>query len=315
MTMNQKSNMKYRLTVALLFSVLVHATAVAALWAYPLFATAVGLRKIEFVEERYNRAILIDFSKPLAYPGGYAGFQAPQQVLDLDKVKAEAERRRRLEAQRREHERAAAAKREAEEKAKQAEQARNQAAPTPTPKPDGYAGGFGKINTAPIKDQVSRLYEAKKAGTLVLPEGRLRVGVEGKIKPDGSLVDYRIIISSNNPDIDRAALAILDAVSESHALGPLHQLTSLSLILDINEEAKLSVVGFTSSEQAAATIVDLATIALWGARRRKADDPGAMALINNIKVTRSGQRVQANIVMPRQAASDTLAKTMEKGKG
>src|SRR2546428_5279592 len=113
MAMDQKSKMRSRLALALLFSVIVHATAVAALWIYPTFATALGLRHIEFVEEEYNRAILIDFSKPLAYPPGYIGFRAPQQAADLDKVKAEEERRQRLEAKRRarEHERAEAAKR------------------------------------------------------------------------------------------------------------------------------------------------------------------------------------------------------------
>jgi hypothetical protein len=130
---------------------------------------------------------------------------------------------------------------------------------------------------------------------------------------DGSLADCRIIVSSGNPEIDRAALAILAAVSESRALGPLHHLTSLSMMLDIDQQAELSVVGFTGSEQAAASVVDLANTALLFARFRKAEDPSAMVIINNLKVTRTGQRVQANITMPRQMASDALAKSMEKG--
>lgn len=312
--MELKSNYKSRLKWAFLFSIIVHALAVTYIWIAPTINAALGLRGIQFVDEAYDRAILIDFSQPLHYPPGYIGFSAPKKPVDLDKVKAEEERRKRLEAKRRAREEAA--KREAEEKARQAQQAQNEAEPKPSPTPnDQYPGGFGKINTAPIKDQLAVLYEAKKAGKLVLPEGKLKVGVAGQIKADGSLADCRITVSSGNPEIDRAALAILDAVSESHALGPLHELTSLSLILDIDQQAELNVVGFASSDQAASTTVNLANAALLFARFRKADDPAAMVIINNLKVTRTGQRVQANISMPRQMASDALAKSMEKDKG
>lgn len=303
--------MKLRMRLALMFSVIVHAAVLVAIWISPTLNTALGLRNIRFVDEEYNRAILIDFSQSLNYPPGYNVFSVPEKTVDLDKAKAEAERQRRLEAKRRAREREEAAKREAEQKAPQA---KNEPPPKPSPTPnDGYPGGFGKINTAPIKDQVAQLYEAKKAGKLVLPEGRLKVGVAGQIQPDGSLTDYRVIVSSGNPEIDRAALAILAAVSESHALGPLHQLTSLTMILDIDQQAQLSVAGFSETERAAADITTLANAAILFARLRKADDPGAMAILNNVKVTHTGQRVQANITMPRQTASDALAKTMEKG--
>jgi hypothetical protein len=314
--MNQQSNLRFRLGLACLFSVLFHAAALGALWLYPAFTIALGLRHLEFVEEDYNQAILIDFSQPLAYPAGYAVFRAPQQAAALDKVKAEEERRRRSEARRRarelERQREEAARREAEERARAEEQAKNQ--PQPTPTPDKYAGGFGKINTRPIKDQIQRLYRAKQEGKLVLQEGRLRVGVAGKINSDGSLADYRIIISSDHPEIDAAALAILAAVSESRALAPLHELTSLSMILDIDQQAQLSVVGFTSSEQGARAIEALANLALWDARRRKAEDPAVLTIINSVQVSHTGQRVQAKISMPRQVAAETLARSMEKDK-
>jgi len=312
--MNQQPNMKLRLSLALLFSVLAHAVFVAGLWIYPMFATAIGLRHIEFVDEDYDRSILVTFAKPLPYPPGYLGFQAPQQVSDLDKVKAEEERRRKLEAKRRarERERAEVARREAEERAK-AEQAKNEATPKPTPHPDGY-GSFGKINTAPIKDQIQKLYEAKQAGTLVFDGGRIRVGAEGRVKPDGSLTDYRITDPSGNPEIDRAAKVILDAISDSHAVGPLHELTSLHILLDIGETAQLTISGYTSTEQAAADLVNVVNAALLIARFKKSDDPGVIAILNNLKVSRTGQLVKAHIIMPRQMASETLEKTMKKEK-
>lgn len=320
---NQPSRMS-GVTRALVFSLVVHAVGSAAFWYYPLIATAIGLRNIEFVEESYDRAILIDFSKQLNYPPGYSGFRAPEKTLSLEEVaRLEKRRREREEARRRARE-AAIKKRTAADVA--TEEAKTQsaagapdvanqntpslpaAASTPA---ETYPGGFGKINTAPIKDQVQGLYHAYKAGKLVLPEGKLKVGVSGRIMADGTLADCRIIVPSGQTEIDRAALAILDAVSVSKALGPLHEMTSLTMILSVGElHAELSVVGFTPSEEAAANIVNLANAALLYARFKKADDPAAMVLINNLKVSRSGQRVQAVIAMPRQKASESLAQTV-----
>jgi hypothetical protein len=302
------------LTKAIVLSLVVHAVGSVVVWYYPLVATAIGLRNIEFVDEPYDRAILITFSKGLNYPPGYIGFSPPKKTLTLEEIakleKARRRKRERQEAARRE------AEREASAAAEQQAKAEPSAAPAPAPAPakDGYPGGFGKINTAPIRDQVQRLYDSHKSGKLTFPEGKLRVGVSGRINADGTLTDCKVIMPSGVEDIDRAALAILDAVSASHALGPLHEMTSLSIVLNVGEHAELSVVGFTSNEQAAANIVNLANAALLYARFRKADDPAAMVIINNLKVTRSGQRVQAIVSMPRQKASDSLSRTMGGGK-
>jgi hypothetical protein len=310
---------KRALLCALCLSLFIHALGYLFVKFEPLLEIAYSLRGVEFVDEDFDRRILVTFSKRLSYPSGYAGFRPPKRELTpaelkrLEKRRAVWEREREAERKRKEEDEAAAR----EAGVKPAEQQLAQANPTPTPAPtpkSDYPGGFGKINTAPIKAQVQRLYDAKQEGKLVLPEGKLRVGVAGSIRPDGTLANYKLIIPSGLPEIDKAALAILDAVSESRALGPLHEVTSLSMILNVDERAELSVVGFTASEQAAANIVNLANAAILYARIKKADEPAAMAMINNLKVSRTGQRVQAVISMPRQKASDTLAQTMEKGK-
>jgi hypothetical protein len=310
------------LVFALVLSLAAHAAVAVTVYVYPLVRIAMGFSGIEYVDEQYNRAILIDFSKKLRYPPGYIGFRPPKKTRSLEEIKKEDERRARLEAERRrrqsqreERERIAAEKREAEEKAQAEALAAAAPTPTPAPKNDGYPGGFGKINTAPIKDQIQRLYEAKKTGKLIIPDGKFKVGVAGTIKSDGTLADYRLIIPSGVKEIDAAALAILEAVSLSRALGPLHNLTSLSMILDVDTVAQLNVVGFTSSEQEARAIVDLANTALLFAKIKKSGDPAAMVMLNNLKVSRTGQRVHAMISVPRQTATDTLNKSMEKGQG
>jgi hypothetical protein len=311
------------IVIAVLVSVLVHVALIFIVRFAPVFQLAMHLRELEFVDEDYNRAILITFSKPLSYPSGYLGFRPPEKTKSLDEIKKEEERRNKREAARRKREeerlakeREEVAKREAEKKAEaeQIAQAETAPTPTPTPRPDGY-GAFGKINTAPIKDQVKQLYDAKKEGKLALPEGKLKVGVSGVVKDDGTLADYRIITSSGIPEIDRAAMAILAAVSESRALGPLHQLNSLTMVLEIDQMAQLVVTGVTDKEEDAINITNLAQAALLVARFKKSGDAGAMVMLNNLKVTRTGQRIQAVISMPREKASETLTKTMDKGQG
>jgi hypothetical protein len=305
---------------AIAISLAVHFGLYVIVRTMPIISVALGMRGVEFVDEDYDRAILIDFSKKLSYPPGYIGFRAPQKTLSLEEIKKQEEKRARLEAQRRKRDeerrledQEKLAKREAEEKARVEELAKN--APAPAPANDGYPGGFGKINTAPIRDQIQQLYNANKAGKLVIPDGKVKVGVAGIIKPDGTLANYRIIIPSGVAEIDQAALAILEAVSVSRALGPLHNLSSLSMVLEIDQTAQLHVTGFTSSEQDARAIVDLANTVLLFAKIRKSADPASMMMLNNLKVSRSGQRVQAVISVSRQKATDTLHSTMGNGQG
>jgi len=299
------------LALAIALSLVVHVVVVLVMRYAPVLQVAMGMRGIEFVEEEYDKAILIDFSKKLSYPPGYIGFVAPTKIKSIEDQKKDQERQARRETERRRREEAA--RREAEEKAK-AEEIAEAEKPKPAAVNDGYPGGFGKINTAPIKDQIQRLYDAHQGGKLPIPEGKLRVGVAGRINSDGTLSDYKIIIPSGIEEIDQAALAILEAVSVSRALGPLSNLSSLSMILDIDQVAQLNVVGFTSNEQDARAIVDLANTVLLFARIRKSTDPAAMIMLNNLKVSRTGQRVQATISVPRQKAKDTLAQSMTKAK-
>jgi hypothetical protein len=309
-----------RLSRWLVASIALHLLLVTGMWLAPLFAFALGLRAVEIVDEDFNQAILIDFSKKrLQYPSGYQVFRAPAQPLDPKKLKAEEERREReLErarraAEKRRVEQAEAAAKAGEAKAKTENQnqasAKTEATPTPSPTPKNAP--LGKINTRPIREQIQRLYEAKKAGKLVFNENRLKIGVAGRIMPDGSLAEYKVIHPSGNPEVDRAALAILDAVSESRAIGPFYQLSSISLFLEIDERAELRLVGFASDEQTAQSLAFAARLMIQAAISRN-EDPTAKDLLNTLKVSNTGTRIQAIASLPRQVAADSLARTMEK---
>jgi hypothetical protein len=299
------------LLMAVLFSVLAHAAILLAIRVTPIVSLAMGFSEIEWVNEQYNKAIIKD-PNPLVYPY-IIGFRAPQKTRSLDDIKKEEARIRRLE-ERRKRERELAEKRAAEERAKAEEKAKAdmaKAEPTPTPSPSGY-GSFGKINTAPIKDQIQRIYQAKKDGRLRIPDGKFKVGVEGTINPDGSLAGYRVNVPSGIPEIDDSAMAILAAVSESRALGPLSKLTSITMVLEIDQEAKLTVIGFTSTETDASNLHNLADIAVFAAKRKKGEDPAAMIMLNNLDIKHTGNRIQAVIKVPKEMAKETLAKSMDK---
>jgi hypothetical protein len=308
------------LMMAVLFSVLAHAAILLAIRIAPIVSIAMGFSGVEFVDETYNKKVLINPDKWLIYPyainSGNIGSRPSQKTSSLDEMKKEEARRKKEEA-RRKRERELAEKREAEERAKAEEKARAEMAnaepkPTPTPKPDSGYGSFGKINTAPIKDQIQRLYQAKKDGKLRIPDGKFTVGVTGTINPDGSLADYNVHIPSGIPEIDDSAMAILAAVSESRALGPLSKLKEITMVLDIDQEARLTVVGFTSTETDANNLHNLADIAVFAAKRTKGNDPTAMVMLNNLVIKHTGNRIQAVIKVPKEMAKETLARSMDK---
>src|SRR5262245_20897989 len=307
------------LMMAVLFSILAHAAILLAIRVAPIIRIAMGFSGVEFVDETYNNKVLISTDKWLIYPyainSGNLGSRPSKKTSSLDEMKKEEARIKEEEA-RRKREQELAEKRAAEERAEaeakaRADLANAEAKPTPTPRKDGY-GAFGKINTAPIKDQIQRLYQAKKDGKLHIPDGKFKVGVTGSVNPDGTLADYRVHIPSGIPGIDDSAMAILAAVSESRALGPLCKLTSITMVLNIDQTAELIVEGFTGNETDAVNLKNLADVALFAARIKKSDDEAAMVMLNNLKVNRTGTRIQAVITVPKEKAKETLSKTMDK---
>ncbi|HEX4949964.1 MAG TPA: hypothetical protein VFZ34_25075 [Blastocatellia bacterium] len=308
-----------RVLVGVVCSLIVHLIGYGVFRYAPIAEMAFGIGQYQFVDEAYDRAILIDLKKPMRYPGDYIGFTTPTKTLDLDKLKEEEKKRQ---------EALAAAKRQAEEaERRRAEQAKKQAAgqsdiaqktepeptPTPTPTPKPTPSGFKPINTRPIREQMQRLYDLKQEGKLVFDEMNLKVGVSGAIKPDGSIANAKVFIPSGNPQIDRAALSIVDAVSEAKALGPLSQLSSLSMVLTIDaQRAQLVTVGFAPDAETAGALRVLAKLFLDNGKRIKAADPASMIFLDNIQLTQSSNRITATITVPRQVAKDTLAKSMAK---
>jgi hypothetical protein len=93
------------LMVALTLSLVAHVVITGVAYLAPIFGLAMNLSGIEYVDEDYDRTILITFSKPLKYPAGYIGFTPPEKLKSLEEIKKEEERRAKREAANREAER------------------------------------------------------------------------------------------------------------------------------------------------------------------------------------------------------------------
>ncbi|HXG67318.1 MAG TPA: TonB C-terminal domain-containing protein [Blastocatellia bacterium] len=209
----------------------------------------------------------------------------------LAREKAERERREREERERAEREKAEAEKLAAE---------KNQEQPKPAAKT------FGEINEAPIRDILGKVYALHKEGALGQEPLKFSVMATFRIKPDGSLSDIKLIKSSGNRVIDENALKILWNIGESHALGPLSDLTSNSIRLDLDDKiARLTITGFAQTpEDAKAKASQLNLLFAFMRTARKGSDTAE--LLSMIKVRSDSKRLDADLTVSRARAAEMM---------
>jgi hypothetical protein len=213
-----------------------------------------------------------------------------KQELALAKEKAEKEKKEKEEADRK----------AAEEAAKVAAQNKPS---TPTQ--------FGEINEAPIKDTVATLYQLFQAGGLDIPEMKFSVMAGFKVEPDGSLSNIHIKRPSESKIIDTKALEILWKIGESHALGPVSDLTSATISLDVTDDvAVLRVTAFAPTPEIAKQKSDLLGVLFW-ALRMKEKSPDVAQLLSLIKVNSDGKRVDTVLRVPRAKAAEMMRARFE----
>src|SRR5262245_43173640 len=127
-TLIQHPSRKRAFSWALGLSLFAHSIGWLVVKYVPLLELAYSLRGIEFVDEDFDRRILVTCTQPLKSTPGYAGFRPPKRELSPQEIaKLEARRRAKQgEAERKEQEAKeaeAAAQRAAEAKAQQVAQA------------------------------------------------------------------------------------------------------------------------------------------------------------------------------------------------
>ena len=227
-------------------------------------------------------------------------------AMTLEEIRARAEKHKhelalaREKAEKEKKEKEEADRKAAEEAAKVA--AQNKPA-TPTK--------FGEINEAPIKDTVATLYALFQAGGLDIPEMKFSVMAGFKVEPDGSLSNIHIKRHSESKVIDEKALEILWKIGESHALGPVSDLTSATISLDVTDDiARLRITAFAPTPEIAKAKADMLGVLFW-ALRMKEKSPDIGQLLSLIKVKSDGKRVDTDLVVPRAKAAEMMRARFE----
>jgi hypothetical protein len=164
---------------------------------------------------------------------------------------------------------------------------------------------FGRLDTHPIKQHVSVLWQAHEAGRLSVPDP-FSITAACKVNPDGSFSNIRIVESSGSEELDRTALAILFEISSQRAFAPLSRLASVSVKLEVSAGAAgFSIVGFAPNSATASEMAGQYQTMI-SAARLFAPNAQAKQLLANTSVNSDLTRVSARISIPRAVASKMM---------
>jgi hypothetical protein len=113
---------------------------------------------------------------------------------------------------------------------------------------------------------------------------------------------------SPSKDVDLKALEILHMIGESHALGPLKNLSSGSIRLDLNDNvARLTISAFAPTAEDAKAKAELLNFLLLGLRMaRKNSSPDVAELLSMMKVRADNKRLDADLTVPRARANEMM---------
>ncbi|MEW6125562.1 MAG: hypothetical protein AB1757_00750 [Acidobacteriota bacterium] len=312
----------------LVLSTVVHSVAIIYL-GYVLVMSIIApyknMRVVNKAYRQYDEKLVAVLPPRLKLPR-----QSLENTMSLDEIRErdrkrreEEERRRREEEERRRREEArkkaqeekqaelAKAEQEAKDKAAAGEQAKTDDQKTDE-KPK-----FGEINEAPIKEVLGQIYAMNKVGFINVDSTNLYLRLTFKIEKDGSISNIAVSKSSGNNYVDVQAKKVLFLLGESHALGPLHILSSCSIELTLTKEiAKLSIFAFAPSADEAKNQVALLNTLVWGIRNfGKNVSPDIKEVLGKLKASSSGNRVEANITISNDRAGELMKSKFDKPSG
>ncbi len=277
-------------------SVILHVSLAAFLFYSDVISPFSSLEIVNKPYKPYEYVKLAPLPPPRRMSAPVAG-----QTESLEEIK-ERERREREKAEREKAEREKAEKEKAEKEKKAEEEKAKEADKEPA------STDFGQINQQPIEDIVGRVYEQYKGGKLDLPVMNFTIMAGFEIERDGSLSQMKIIKKSGSAVIDQQALEILYAISESHALSPIHDLTSNTIELELNDSmARLTITGFAPTADEAKTKAGALNLILWGAQlAQKSKNADAAELLSLLKVSSVNKRIDAVMKVSRARATEMM---------
>jgi len=296
---------RWRFSAIFAGSVVVHALLLGLVFGLYVYRAAgrLALFSFEDGEDDVNQYKIarVDTSKPLVLP---PGFYAVEKVKPLDEVKETKPKEKPKPKEE-------LPKKQDEEPQNGDEDAKKRdaepAPPTPEPTPAGDSNTFGTIRANALRPHLRAVYAAYEEGKI--PDRPFRVTVTCKVKPDGGLSDIRIVSSSGNSMIDETALNLFKEIGAMHALRPLSSLSSLSLTLERGgATSSLSAVGFSNTESQAEDLASQLSIGASFARLTAKNDD-QRALLRQLQITRSGNRIGASINLPNSRAGEMMKRS------
>jgi hypothetical protein len=292
-----------RLAPILSISAAVHGVLILYLIYLAFFSPFAHLRVVNKAYRKFDPNTIL---APLYYPPQILRLAPRGPAMTLEEIRARAEKHKEEMARAKEK-----AEKEKKEKEEADRKAAEEAAKVAAQDKPATPTKFGEINEAPIKDTVAALYALFQAGGLDIPEMKFSVMAGFKVEPDGSLSNIHIKKHSESKIIDEKALEILWKIGESHALGPVSDLSSATISLDVTEDvARLRVTAFALTPEIAKARADMLGVLFW-ALRMKEKSPDVAQLLSLIKVKSDGKRVDTDLIVPRTKAAEMMRARFE----
>ncbi|HKP85220.1 MAG TPA: hypothetical protein VJZ26_03935, partial [Blastocatellia bacterium] len=231
------------------------------------------------------------------------------KVMSLEEMR-EREQKRREEIERRKREKAAREKAEEEKREKQAQAQAQAKAGAPDKPAEAEANAepskYGEINETALKDLVGKIYSMYKAGGIELKD--FSVMASFKIARDGSLPRSSIVLVEKSGDAkkDDFALQILWLIGESHALGPLWQLSSNSVRFDLKDDvARLTIAGFGPTPDWVNQKASELRMLFWLMSKAQKNS-NAAELLSLVKIRTTDNRIALDLTVSRERASEMM---------
>jgi hypothetical protein len=287
-----------RIKVALAASATLHAGFAGYLIYMALISPLSGLK---VVDKPYRELDIAELLKPLHYPRQM--LRGPgDRTLSLEEIR-ERERRRKEERRREEERR----RREQEERRREEERRRAEMARAEEEKKKSTPMEFKEINLAPIRDIIGRLYDMHQAGQLDIQDN-FSIMASFKVEPDGSISNIRILKSSGSKVIDENAIKILWNLGESHALGPLSDLSSNTIRLDLmGNTVRLTITSFAPTPNEARAKVEWLKFIIGALRiSQQSKSPEIAELLSLLKLKYDNNRIDADLTVSRARATEMM---------
>jgi hypothetical protein len=236
-----------------------------------------------------------------------------EEIRERDSKRREEDERRKREKEEREKAEKEKAEKEKANKEKETQQSADESKKKDDAGPSADDLKKVEINEKPLKEIIGKVYEQYKAGGIDLQVMNFPIMASFKIERDGSLSDVKIIQSSGSKIIDASGLALLHAISESHALQIFSSLSSGTIRFELTPNtARLTVTAFAPNATEAQKYADALGAVVFLSKLKPDLTPETKELLSLLKVKTVDQRINAEVTTSRARATEMMHARFDK---